>query len=1087
MEKLFGIPMDTIMLVLVALFAISLASVALIFLTNRMMFRMGLRNLPRRGLHTGLVVVGLMLATLITTAAFTTGDTVDYSIARTGYETLQRSDLSLNLLGEDSVVIDDVAVYFDEDVTGVLEQRFVGDPDIEGFIPLLIERVPAIDQRTQQSEPSITITGIDPQRLAPLGGLRLVDGGRADLAALGPNEILLTGKAAGKLSAKEGDRITLYANGSSVDVVVAGIVQDELASSGNAQFFADRTGGGAMLLSIVQQLTGHPGEINSLTVALKGDVATSYTRSDSAISRLEPFLQSDEGRQLLGVNQPVSVEPVKADTIEEAELNGNLFTTFFLILGLFSIAAGVMLIFMIFVMLATERKAEMGMARAVGAQRSSLVQAFISEGMAYSVLAGALGAALGVAVALALVVGFLKISGGYDFIHAHVTLRSLVISYCLGVVLTFLTVVISSLKVSSVNIVAAIRDIDDDERYEEKRKISWRWLIAGIPAMIVPPLGIWFFFRKGLGLAWAWIIAPITLVLGLFAIVSADSADSEFLFSFGVSVLPLAVAMLASHYRAPGRLTWTLVGAYLALYWLAPVDYGKLVYGRSLAADIEMFLLSGVMVVVSFTLIIVFNARVMTAFFQRGNGNQYKLTAILTALTLASIVGGVALGDRFSGLGQLLYLLGGVIGIGAVLAFASVRFSHLAPALKMGVAYPLSNRFRTGMTIAMFALIVFSLSVFSALNNSFVQLLTADGGDGGWDVMVTANRNSQVPDLETALRSADAPVVEDIASIGRTTVFTGESQVREAGEGYTAYPVIAADDAFFAMPEARLEAWANGYESERAVLDAVKNGTNLAIVDPAALPGSFNGYDFYIDSLDVKDDRFDPIQVQLTNIATGAEETVTVVGVLAIQVDSSYTAGIYVPERTYTPVFGAPDYLRSYVKLEDGVNAKRAAESIEAKLVTRGVQAESIQALLDEAVAQNNSFIRTFQGFMGLGLLTGIAALGVIAFRSVVERRQQIGMLRAIGYQPGTVALTFMFESGFIALMGILSGVIGGMIITRNLFTSGQFSGEGIQFAIPWVEVLLIAGTAFVFSMLMTWLPSRQASQVAVADALRYE
>ncbi len=35
---------------------------------------------------------------------------------------------------------------------------------------------------------------------------------------------------------------------------------------------------------------------------------------------------------------------------------------------------------------------------------------------------------------------------------------------------------------------------------------------------------------------------------------------------------------------------------------------------------------------------------------------------------------------------------------------------------------------------------------------------------------------------------------------------------------------------------------------------------------------------------------------------------------------------------------------------------------------------------------------------MGLGLLVGVAAVGVIAFRTVVERRQQIGVLRAIGY-----------------------------------------------------------------------------------------
>ena len=42
-----------------------------------------------------------------------------------------------------------------------------------------------------------------------------------------------------------------------------------------------------------------------------------------------------------------------------------------------------------------------------------------------------------------LVVGFLKISGGFDFIQPHITVRSLVVSYCLGVVVTFLTVVFS--------------------------------------------------------------------------------------------------------------------------------------------------------------------------------------------------------------------------------------------------------------------------------------------------------------------------------------------------------------------------------------------------------------------------------------------------------------------------------------------------------------------------------------------------------------------------------------------------------------------------------------------------------------------
>src|SRR5262249_37505522 len=133
---------------------------------------------------------------------------------------------------------------------------------------------------------------------------------------------------------------------------------------------------------------------------------------------------------------------------------------------------------------------------------------------------------------------------------------------------------------------------------------------------------------------------------------------------------------------------------------------------------------------------------------------------------------------------------------------------------------------------------------------------------------------------------------------------------------------------------------------------------------------------------------------------------------------------------------------------------------------------------------------RLFQVYMGLGLLVGIAALGVIAFRSVVERRQQIGMLRAIGYQRGTVALTFMFESSFIALMGILSGGVGAAILSRNLMTSSDFtstSSQGFTFFIPWTEVIIFVLIAYVFSLLLTWWPSRGASRVPIAEALRNE
>ena len=74
-----------------------------------------------------------------------------------------------------------------------------------------------------------------------------------------------------------------------------------------------------------------------------------------------------------------TVMKVKQDSIQIADIAASIFTTIFLIIGLFSIAAGILLIFLIFIMLTSERKPEMGMARAVGARRSHLIESYLAE------------------------------------------------------------------------------------------------------------------------------------------------------------------------------------------------------------------------------------------------------------------------------------------------------------------------------------------------------------------------------------------------------------------------------------------------------------------------------------------------------------------------------------------------------------------------------------------------------------------------------------------------------------------------------------------------------------------------------------
>ena len=70
MEDLFGVKMDWIMYVLLAVFLPALAVIGFMALRNRVMLKMALRNIPRRKAQTALIVAGIMISTLIMAASF---------------------------------------------------------------------------------------------------------------------------------------------------------------------------------------------------------------------------------------------------------------------------------------------------------------------------------------------------------------------------------------------------------------------------------------------------------------------------------------------------------------------------------------------------------------------------------------------------------------------------------------------------------------------------------------------------------------------------------------------------------------------------------------------------------------------------------------------------------------------------------------------------------------------------------------------------------------------------------------------------------------------------------------------------------
>src|SRR5436190_259932 len=92
MNEIFGVSMSMIMVVLIVLLAICLITVAWVALRRRVIFKLGVRNIPRRKAQTILIVIGLMLSTLIIAAALGTGDTIDHSATAATYDSLGAAD-----------------------------------------------------------------------------------------------------------------------------------------------------------------------------------------------------------------------------------------------------------------------------------------------------------------------------------------------------------------------------------------------------------------------------------------------------------------------------------------------------------------------------------------------------------------------------------------------------------------------------------------------------------------------------------------------------------------------------------------------------------------------------------------------------------------------------------------------------------------------------------------------------------------------------------------------------------------------------------------------------------------------------------
>ncbi|HLE55295.1 MAG TPA: FtsX-like permease family protein, partial [Thermoplasmata archaeon] len=426
---------------------------------KRFPLRIGLGNFFRRKTQVAIVVAGLLVGTAIISSSYVIQSTFNYTIRSAVFHQLDYIDETIFLNAPSGGRLP-----FDASVFQNLHDNWTGGtmPVVAGLAPRYQLVGSAFDNDTLLLEPSATIIGFN--ATFDLGSFVRADGTPWDGSGLGPTDAVVNQAFVNDTEATVGDTLLVFAgtSGRPLPLQVTEIVQD----AGRGAF----SGGPNVFVPIetLQLALGQPGRINLITVANVGGVTQGYLRTPEAVEQLAAHLPASLG---------LTISAAKSDAVDQATENVDQLSQIFLLLGSFTVVAGILLIINIFVMLAEERKGEMGVARALGMRRAHLVQSFVAEGLAYALLSAAVGALAGLLVAAIILWAFglifpAEFFGGVSFVLTWTPL-DLIRGFAIGFLITMGTIVLASFRVSKLNIVRAIRDIP-----EPLDRRSTRWQLA---------------------------------------------------------------------------------------------------------------------------------------------------------------------------------------------------------------------------------------------------------------------------------------------------------------------------------------------------------------------------------------------------------------------------------------------------------------------------------------------------------------------------------------------------------------------------------------------------------------------------------
>jgi len=189
---------------------------------------------------------------------------------------------------------------------------------------------------------------------------------------------------------------------------------------------------------------------------------------------------------------------------------------------------------------------------------------------------------------------------------------------------------------------------------------------------------------------------------------------------------------------------------------------------------------------------------------------------------------------------------------------------------------------------------------------------------------------------------------------------------------------------------------------------------------------------------------------------------------------------------------GAADTFGNITVVTNGNPTKAVRSQIKNKLQGEGYQVQTYDDLLNNFSKPLTIVTYGLDGFAGIALLAATIGIVNTLLMSVLERTQEIGLLKALGMRRRGITFIYLTEAASIGFWGGVIGVAGASLLGLALnpvLSNTLFKGIGkahiLSYPLPYMVAII--GGAMIIGLLAGTLPAIRAGKLDPIDALRRE